>query len=83
MWFTHHNRCSNNQAEQLAIVKALETTEKPQMNEYIPRTVTVHTVSRITHQSLKNTKNHAYLIEEMRKKVIALENHNWRIILPG
>jgi len=30
--FTLHNRCSNNQAEQLAVVKALETIEKAQMN---------------------------------------------------
>jgi len=29
------------------------------MNENIPRRVTVHTDSRITLQSLKNTKNHS------------------------
>ena len=78
--FTLHNRCSNNQAEQLAILKALETTEKSHMNENIPRTVTIHTDSRITLQSLKNTKNHSYHIEEIRKEAMALENHNWRII---
>ena len=53
--FTLHNRCSNNQAEQLAIVKALETIETLHIND-IPRTVTVHTDSRITLQSLKNKK---------------------------
>jgi len=63
-----HIRCSNNQAEQLAIVKALETITKSHINDNIPRTVTVHTDSRITLQSLKNTKNHNYLIEESRKK---------------
>jgi len=54
--YTLHNRYSNNQAEQLAIVKALETLEKSQIDYNIPRTVTVHTDSRITPQSLKNTK---------------------------
>ena len=40
--FTHHNRCSNNQAEQLAIFKALETIETLHINDIIPRRVTVH-----------------------------------------
>jgi ribonuclease HI len=77
--YTLHNTCSNNQAKQLAIVKALETTEKSHINDNIPRTVTVHTDSRITLQPLKNTKNHNYLIEEIRKKAIALEKRNWTI----
>ena len=78
--FTLYNRCSNNQAEQLAIVKALETIEKSHINENFPRTITVHTDSRITLQTLKNTKNHSYLIEEIRKKARAFEKHNWTII---
>ena len=78
--FTIHNRCSNNKAEHLAIVKALETIEKSQTNENIPRTVTVNTGSRINLQSLKNTKNYNYLTEEIRKKTIAIEKRNWAII---
>ena len=77
--YTLHNRCSNNQAEQLAIFKALETIEKSHISDCIPRTATVHTDSRITLHSLKNTKNHNYLIEEIRKKAIALENRKWTI----
>jgi ribonuclease HI len=77
--YTLHNKCSNNQTEQLAIVKALEIIEKSYINGCIPRTATVHTDSRITLQSLKNTKNHNYLIEEIRKKAIALENRKWTI----
>jgi ribonuclease HI len=38
-----------------------------------------HTDSRITLHSLKNTKNHNYLIEEIRKTAVALEKHNWTI----
>jgi ribonuclease HI len=61
------------------IVKALETIERSHINDNIPRTVAVHTDSRITLQSLKNTKNHSYLLEEIRKKAIALEKHNWTV----
>ena len=66
--YTLHKRCSNNQAEQWATVKALETTEKSHIKDNVPRTVTVYTDSRITLQSLKNTKNHNYRIEEVRKR---------------
>jgi ribonuclease HI len=38
-----------------------------------------YTDSRITLQSLKNTKNHNYFIEEIRKTAIALEKSNWII----
>jgi ribonuclease HI len=72
------NRCSNNQAEQ-ATVKALEKIGELHFNDNIPRTATVHTDSRIALQSLKNTKNHKYLIEEIRKTAIALEKRNWTI----
>jgi ribonuclease HI len=77
--YTLLNRCSNNHAEQLDIVNALEKIGKLHINDNIPRTATVHTDSRITLQSLKNTKNHKYLIEEIRKTAIALEKRNWTI----
>ena len=72
--YTLHIRCSNNQAEQLAIVKALETIGTLHFNDKIPRSATVHTDSRITLQSLQNVNNHNYLIEGIRKSAIALEN---------
>ena len=40
----------------------------------------MHTDSRITLQSVKNPKNHSYLIEEIMKKSIALEKRNWTFI---
>ena len=58
----------------------METIETLHINDIIPRTVTVHKDSRITLQSLKNQKNHKYLIEEIRNKAIALEKRNWTII---
>jgi ribonuclease HI len=63
----------------VVIVKALGNNIKSHINDRIPRTATVHTDSRISLQSLKNTKNRNYLIEEIRKKAIALENRKWTI----
>ena len=77
--FTLHNSCSINQAEQLAIVKALETVKDIYIAENTPREVTVHTDSRVTLHSLQNPNNHRYLIEEIRKRTIILEKHNWKI----
>jgi len=77
--YTLHNRCSNNQAEQLAIVKALETKGKLYINDKIPRSATVNTDSRITLQSLQNTHNHNCLIKEIRESAIELEKRNWTI----
>jgi len=77
--YTLHKRCSNNQAEQLAIVKTLEIIGKIYTNDKIPRSATVNTDSRTTPPSLQNTKNHNYLIEQIRKLVIELEKRNWKI----
>ena len=73
--YTLHNRCCNNEAEQLEIVKALETIGTLHFNDKIPRSATVHTDSRITLQSLQNINNHKYLIEGIRKSAIALEKN--------
>jgi len=77
--YTLHNSCSNNQAEQLAIVKALETIEKLHIKDSIPRSATVHTDSRITLQSLQIANNPNYLIDEIRKLATTLEKNNWTI----
>jgi hypothetical protein len=53
---TLHRNCSNNQAEQLAIVKAMETIKETHIPDNVPREITIHTDSRITLQSLKNPK---------------------------
>jgi ribonuclease HI len=74
-----HDRCSNNQAEQIAIVKVLQAIETIKINNNIPITITIYTDGRITLESLKNTKNRKHLIEEISKKTIALERENWII----
>jgi len=77
--FKLDNGCSNNQAEQLAITKALETIEKIDITEDTPRTATIFTDSRISIDSIKNARNHSYLIEKIRKKMTSLERDNWKI----
>jgi len=63
-----HNNCSNNQAEQMAIVKAIEAIENIYNRDSRRRTATIYTDSRVTVQSLKNHRNHKNFIEEIRKK---------------
>jgi hypothetical protein len=71
--------CSNNQAEQLAIVKALEAIETIDIPESSPCTMNIFTDSRITTDLLKNTNNHSYLIEEIRKRLSVLDRADWTI----
>jgi hypothetical protein len=65
--------------EHLAIIKALEAIESINATDNSPLTVTVFTDSRITLDSLQNANNHAYLIEEIRKRVSILEGSEWKI----
>ena len=71
--------CSNNQAEQFAILKALEIIESLNSYSIKPRTATIFTDSRVSLDSLQNPKNHAFLVENIRKKVASLENNEWKI----
>ena len=67
------NRCSNNQAEQLAIVKALEFLELLNLDNSSQRTAAVITDSRVALDSIKNIHNHSFLIEEIRLILSNLE----------
>jgi ribonuclease HI len=62
------SKYSNNQAEQIAIINALEAVASLNISENSPHTAKVYTDSKITLDSLQNPKNHAYLIEEIRKR---------------
>lgn len=73
------NRCSNNQAEQLAIAKALEALEKTDIEKNRPRTAAIITDSKISLDSIKNVNNHSYLIEEIRERLSKLERSNWAV----
>jgi hypothetical protein len=51
-----HDRCSHNQPEQMAIVKALQEIETIQINKNILKKILINTDSRITLDSLKTWK---------------------------
>ena len=74
-----HNNCSNNQAEQLAIVKAMEALEITNISNSRRRRATIYTDSKVTIQSIKNYRNHKSLIEKIRKKALELEKKEWII----
>jgi len=76
--FKLDNKCYNNQAEQLAIFKALEKLEGMNKQSINPLSTTIFTDSRITMDSLQNYNNHRYLVEEIRKKVASLERNGWQ-----
>ena len=70
--------CTNNQAEQLAILTALKHTKKMQTTE---KTVTIYTDSPITLDSLRNSNTHTFLIEEIWKQINKMTTANWKIKL--
>jgi ribonuclease HI len=72
--------CSKNQAEQLAITTALKATGNIDITEHTTRITSIYTGSRISIDSIRNTRNHNYLIEEIRK-MTSLERANWNIEL--
>jgi len=63
----------------LSITKALEAKGKIDISQNKPRTAIIFTDSRISIDSIRNTKNHSNLIEEIRKKVTSPERANWNI----
>jgi len=73
------NRCYNNQAEQLAIAKALEALETTHIEENSPRTVSIITDTKISLDSIKYVNNHSYLIEEIRQRLSKLKRSNWTV----
>ena len=77
--FKLDSRCSNNQAEQLAIVKALEVIETQRINQNEHRTAVIFTDSKITLDSVRSAKNHNHLVEEIRKRTVTLTKKNWKI----
>ena len=60
-----NGRCTNNQAEQMAILKVLEYIQD---TESVEKSVLIHTDSQITLQLLQNLKKHTCLIEQSELK---------------
>jgi len=59
-------------------LRALEYTQTLQTEE---KTVTIHTDSQMTLVSLKSSKIHTFLIEEMRRKLTEMGKMNWKVQL--
>jgi len=72
-------RCSNNQAEQLAIAKALEKIEDLSHLQENQRTATIHTDSKITLDATANLRNQQNLVEQIRKEIRLLEKDDWTV----
>jgi ribonuclease HI len=60
------SRCTNNQTEQLAILKSLD--ELPVLPDHKNRTVAIYTDSQVTLDSLRNNSIHTPIIADIRKK---------------
>jgi ribonuclease HI len=71
------NCCSNNQAEQIAILKSLE--QLPNLEDLSSRIEATYSDSRLTLALLKNNSTHSFLIEEIRNMVQHLTMLNWSI----
>ena len=71
------NHWSNNQAEQVAILKALEKLLS--FLHQTNRTVSINTDSKVTLDSLKNNTIHSVLIEEIRNVVRYLTQQTWTV----
>jgi len=69
-----HDECSNNQAEQVAILKDLEHIQNLQLTEDAEKGVLVNTDSKVTLDTVQNRNKHYILIENIRKAIKRLED---------
>ena len=69
-------KCTNNQAEQLAILKSLEHIDTTHTSD---KAVTIYTDSRTSLDSLLNNNIHMYLMDKIRRKVRELTQTEWKI----
>jgi len=68
--FKLDNRCSNNQAGQLAILKAIEKLEMLTRQGINPIWATIFTDSRIILDSFQNYKNHGFGWKKLEKRLL-------------
>ena len=77
--FKLHERCSNNQAEQVAILSALEHIQNLQLAEDAEKIAVVNTDSKVTLDALQNRNKHYILTESIRKEIKRLEDLQWTV----
>ena len=71
-----NKKCTNNQSEQLAILKVLQHTVKIHA-EF--KTATVYTDSLTTLDSLKNSSIHTAVVEDIRQQLKEMKKMQWHI----
>ena len=69
-------RCTNNQAEAFAILKALEYVQTNLEND-VDKVTTVYTDSWTTLESLHNMNKHTFLTEEISRNVQEMGSRGW------
>jgi hypothetical protein len=67
--YRRHERCSNNQAEQIVILNALENIQDLQLTDDAEKIVFVNTDSKVTLDSLNYRNKHYILIEKIRMAI--------------
>ena len=67
---TLHSKCSNNQAEQLAIVKTMETIKELHIADNVPREIQYTQIVELPYNPSRTQKNHRHLIDKIRKQKI-------------
>ena len=75
--FKLHGHCSNNQAEQIAILKVLEKLEELPAGQDNYERVAIYTDSKITSDVMQNMCKRNRLIESIRNKIITLTHLKW------
>jgi ribonuclease HI len=75
-----HERCSKNQSEQVAVLKAMEQIQNLQLAEDTEKIVVVNTDSKVTLDTLKNRNKHYKLIGNIRKEIKRLEDQQWTVL---
>ena len=74
-----NERCSNNQAKQVANIRALEEIQNLQLAEDAENVVVVNTDSKVTLDKLQNRKKQYILIGNIRKEIKRLEDQQWTV----
>ena len=75
--FKLHGHCSNNQAEQTAVLKVMDKLEELQVGQDNDKHVAIYTDSKITLDLLQNKFKLNRLIELIRDKIITLTKLKW------
>ena len=77
--FKLHERCSNNQAEQVPILRAIEQIQNLQLAKDVEKTAVVNRGSKVTLDTMQNRNKHYILIESTRKEMKRLEDLQWTV----